>query len=142
MKEGIKILVGFDGSDHATRALLEAADITMKYKGSVTILSALPYEPADINVPGRVVHDTKEMKELEELQTDVERSLKPLGVNYEYTHDEGYDAGLMILKHAKNGDYNLIIVGKRGLKNPTSDTMGSVSIRVANGAQCNVLIVS
>ena len=141
MKEGIKILVGFDGSTDATKALLEAADISKKFRGSITVLTALPYEPADINVPGARVHDRKEMKELEELKSDAEKSLGPLGVDYEYIHDEGYDPGKMIIYHLRSGGYSLAVLGNRGIHDPSAVSMGSVSSKVANGAHCNVLIV-
>jgi nucleotide-binding universal stress UspA family protein len=141
MKEGIKILVGFDGSEHATKALVEAAELAKKFKGSITVLTALHYEPADINVPGERVHDRKEMKELKELQMDVKNTYDPMGVKYEYVHDEGYDPGKMIIEHLRQGGYSLAIIGNRGIHDPSAVEMGSVSSKVANGAHCSVLIV-
>lgn len=47
----------------------------------------------------------------------------------------------MIVKMAKEEDFDIIVIGGRGLGGVTEFLLGSVSDRVAHNAECPVLIV-
>ena len=125
MKDRIRILVGVDGSNHSNRALLEAVAIAKRFSGSVKV----------ITVYGRGME--KEAKDtLEHAKLYLENE-----VEYTTSSILGSNPARALQNMAKHENFDLIVVGSRGLGSKASIVLGSVSRRVVANAECNVLVV-
>lgn len=125
MKDNLRILVGMDGSNHSDRALLEAATLAKKFSGSVKV----------ITVYGRGM-EKKAKAILEHAKFYVENV-----VEYELSAILGSNPARALQNTAKHENFDLIVVGSRGLGSKASMLLGSVSRKVAANADCNVLVV-
>ena len=125
MKERIRILVGIDGSNHSDRALLEAASIAKKFSGFVKV----------ITVYGRGM-EKKANEILEHAKFYVENE-----VDYELSSILGSNPARALHNVANHENFDLIVVGSRGLGSKVSLLLGSISGRVVADAECNVLVV-
>ncbi|MCW4024275.1 MAG: universal stress protein [Candidatus Bathyarchaeota archaeon] len=133
-----KILVPLDGSAHATRALQEAIKVAKMTQGTITLLNVTP--------TGSSVISTTKQKFYEILQNEGKNALaagKKLaasaGLEVEVMLVEG-DAIGQITKTAKNGNYDLIVMGARGIGTLSELVLGSVSHGVIKNAHCPVLV--
>ena len=137
MKENIKILVPYDGSTHSKNAVYEAIDLAKKYSGSVTLLNVHWDPGATGSYDGTEIRDQPVIKLFE----DIENDLKQSGVSYELRYENDANAPKVILNASKEGGYDAIIMGCRGLGGARAWLLGSVSTRVAAEALCPVIIV-
>ena len=125
MKEKIRILVGIDGSNHSDRGLFEAVTIAKKFSGFVKV----------ITVYGR--GKEKEAKKiLEHAKFYVENEVK-----YELSAILGSNPARALHNTATHENFDLIVVGSRGLGSKVSMLLGSVSRQVVANADCNVLVI-
>ena len=147
-----KILVPIDGSECAGKALDYALVLAEKFCASIEILHVvppiplrlLPYVGEAMTTPplwmGTYVKETKTMSE-KMLSEALEKSLiaKPdLTISTKLV--EGRE-GDQIVKRAKDGSFDLIVIGSRGLGGIREFFLGSVSDWVADNAECPVMIV-
>ncbi len=143
MKDGIKILAAYDGSDYSKKAVDEAADIAKKFKGSVTVLNVF-WDPAQIAKEDEVAAvegiDVRDQPSLMILD-DLEPGLKKAGVKYELRSERSEDVPSVIIGIAENEGYGLITMGCRGLGRAKAWLLGSVSQKVVSESKCPVLIV-
>lgn len=126
MKDGIKILVGVDGSDHSTWGLIEAINIAKKFSGHVRVLTVYRQDKKD---------------EAEKIQRKAKQLLEREGVGSDSSMILGSNPSLALTEMARKESFDLIIVGSRGLGSTASLLMGSVSKQVVSRAPCNVLVV-
>jgi nucleotide-binding universal stress UspA family protein len=133
------ILVAWDGSAHARRALAEAIDIARTQGARLTLLTvAAPLQvlPSPYVVP---ITEADLMRAAERVAEEGE-ALVPEGVPVSARTAEGH-AGIELLKRAKAADHDLIVMGSRGRGAVRSAVLGSVSHYVLNHAHLPVLIV-
>jgi nucleotide-binding universal stress UspA family protein len=126
MKEGLKILVAYDESDHAKNALIEAIDLGKKYSGSITVINCA-WEMSDENARAML--------------KKTENQLKESGVKYDLKVERTQNPPGRILRFADEGSYDLIVMGSRGMGGARAWLMGSVSNKVAAEAEVPVLVV-
>jgi nucleotide-binding universal stress UspA family protein len=127
-----RLLVAFDSSEQAIKALKYTINLCKNFDGArMTIL----------NVENRELHRleptlTKAVGEqiLDKATTDIE------GVTFDRRLEFGNPAS-MILKIAKIDNYDIIVLGSRGLSSIKRFLIGSVSADVSMHAQRSVLIV-
>ena len=140
--ENKKILVAMDGSKNAERALLEAKEQAEYSEATVMILSII--KPIFLPYYGKTEMSKRDQvnrrKSREEMLT---RSLElfedfPGVVNTKIRHGDPADE---ILEEAEEGEYDLIVMGSKGLGLFSRTLLGSVSNKVLNHSQKNVLIV-
>jgi len=125
LRERTRILVGIDGSNHSDRALLEAVTLAKKFSGFVKV----------ITVYGRGME--KKAKEiLEHAKFYVENE-----VDYELSAILGSNPARALHNTAHHENFDLIVVGSRGLGSKVSLLIGSISRQVVAKAECNVLVV-
>ena len=131
------IVVGYDGSDAAKRALGRAAQLVDD--GHVTVVSATHVHPHGARGPGPIVDPEEEKERQRDLDEAIsilaEKGIKPRAV---IGHE---DPGDVIIEEAKDLDADLIVVGTRGLNVLTRTMLGSVSSKVIHEAPCDVLVV-
>ena len=136
MKDGAKILVAYDGSEFAKRALNEATDLAKKFNGSVTLLHVF-WDPEVKKYEGTEIRDQPTMQ----LLTDVEKGLKASKIKYEVRSERSDDPPYVILKMARDEGYDCIAMGSRGRGGAKALILGSVSSRVVAESACPVIVV-
>jgi nucleotide-binding universal stress UspA family protein len=129
-----RILVAFDGTPGARRALEQAADLATALSAEIGVVSVVP--PAMAERPDDPWSTTStHASQLREAVTWLEeRGLKPV------THEPTGDAGPMIVRSAGDLGYDTIVVGSRGLGRVQRALLGSVSQYVATHADATVII--
>jgi nucleotide-binding universal stress UspA family protein len=125
MKDRIRILVGIDGSNYSDRALHEAVTIAKKFSGFVKVITVY-----------RRGKEKKAKKILEHAKFYVENE-----VEYELSAILGSNPARALQTTAEHENFDLIVVGSRGLSSKVSMLLGSVSRQVAADTECNVLVV-
>lgn len=126
MKDKMKILVGVDNSEHSMWALLEAINIAKKFSGSIKIVTV--YEPAKSEEAEKIQNKTKQLLEKEKIESDLSLIL-------------GSNPSRALVDIAKKENFDLIVVGSRGLGSTTAFLLGSVSKKVVAKAPCDILVV-
>jgi nucleotide-binding universal stress UspA family protein len=151
-----KILVPLDGSAHSVRALEKAVQIAKKFSGKVTLIYAysvsmqpiiLP-EPTTLSSPTIPILNATEISRVveaarttgERILKDGEARAKTEGVAVKAMLVEGH-AVQEIVRTAKEDNFDLIVMGARGVSHIRSLLLGSVSDGVIHHALCPVLVV-
>ncbi|MEM3578370.1 MAG: universal stress protein [Candidatus Bathyarchaeia archaeon] len=148
-----KILVAIDGSEHADKALDFALDLAEKYSATVTIINVfqvprviypmVEYPGEPFAYPATWDEFTKEVKVAhEKILSNALKRAKDLKPNLKISNvlEEGRPAD-KIVETAKEGNFDLIVMGHRGLGRVKEFFLGSVADRVADEAHCPVIIV-
>ncbi len=134
-----KILLGYDASPEADRALERTAELAKAFDAEVTVLSVAPaLAPAGRGVGPVDPVDPPEEHAAEAAQAA--RKLAELGVDAERVTALGPPART-IVDLATEREIDLIVVGTRDLNALERVLSGSVSDAVAHHAPCDVLIV-
>ncbi|MCB1191504.1 MAG: universal stress protein [Leptospiraceae bacterium] len=136
-----KILVPIDGSDSSKKALEMAAAFAQKVKGELTILEVIEdFGP----LPGyyeAVPEGVSRLKWISEQRFEkVHPMLENSSIKWKRIVEEGYAAD-KICEIAESGNFDLIIIGNRGLSAVARFLVGSVSDRVIHHAPCSVMVV-
>jgi nucleotide-binding universal stress UspA family protein len=132
------ILVAWDGSEHAKRALGEAVDLTRTQAGRLTLLTvAAPLHAWPGYVPP--VSQADLISAAEGILAEGE-ALVPEGIPVSGRTASG-DPGAELVKRARAADHDLIVMGSRGRGAVRSAVLGSVSHFVLNHTTVPVLIV-
>jgi len=135
-----KILIATDGSEGAMRAAEIGKGIATCMGAEVTLVYAA-------YVPGMYANDLRP-EIVEAIREDGRRILKitarvfddaEVAVHKELLYDEKAEDG--ILRLISEDDYDLVIVGSRGLDATQRKALGSTSMRVLEGTTCPVLVV-
>lgn len=135
-----RILLASDGSAHAVRATKNAAYLAEGRKESiVTVLYSVDGSTSKSDVLKEVSKDILVQKRRERLG-DTESILKERNVSYEIKIIKG-DPGPAIVKYANENQFDIVVIGSRGLNGLQEMVLGSVSHKVAKRAHCPVLIV-
>jgi nucleotide-binding universal stress UspA family protein len=132
-----RILIGYDGTESAKRAL----DRALALRNDDDQLAVINVTPLLAPAPrggGRAVPgDTPETHRA--ALAEAEQYLQQHGVSAEIIDAEG-DPGIAICDAAERGSYDTIIVGSRNLPGVKRLLLGSVSDRVVRHAKCDVYI--
>jgi nucleotide-binding universal stress UspA family protein len=126
MKDNLKILVGVDGSANSTLALMEAISIAKKFSGHLRVITV--YKPANKEEVEKTQLKAKQLLELEKVDCSLGAIL-------------GSNPSRALVDTSNNENFDLIVVGSRGLGSAASFLLGSVSKQVVSKASCNVLVV-
>ena len=136
----MKIVVGYDGSDPAKRALQRAADLAADGDKIVVVASAEAHASsgARSGITGGAHLDPSQFQQRGDHLKEAKQLLSERGLEIETVEAQG-DPGNSIVEAAKDAD--LIIVGSRGLNPVQRMLLGSVSSKVVHRAPCDVLVV-
>ncbi|NUT18868.1 MAG: universal stress protein [Hamadaea sp.] len=128
------IVVGYDGSAYADRALRWAADESLRTGDPVRLVHVLPppYDPAAWQV--ELIDPATRMVELARAET-VERSPR-LSITAEVIVGDP----ITVLREL-SAESGLIVLGSRGLGGFTGMLAGSVAVAVATHAACSVVLI-
>ncbi|MGF9710927.1 universal stress protein [Paenibacillus naphthalenovorans] len=137
-----RILLATDGSAHADRAAEAAIRLVKEVShASVTLLHVSTSAPKRSELL-KAGFDVKTilLEEAHKVITRTKQRFREEGIVYKLEVALG-DPAAEIVKYAKEGQYELIIVGSRGLNRLKEVLLGSVSHQVAHEAACPVMIV-
>lgn len=138
----LKMLVAFDGSKNSERAVTEAKRYGECVGGEITILTVL--KPISITYYGNIELSKVDQENIE--RSKQELLTKALKVFEDYPNEvktkirKGNPAD-EILAEAEEGTYDLIVMGSRGLGAFSRTILGSVSNKVLNHTETNVLTI-
>ena len=150
-----KILVPLDGSDHSSKALEIAVQIAKKFDGKITLIHAYSVgarpivmpEPATLSPSWVPVMAPAEFSKVVEaarkagarILENGKKRVEKEGVKVERLLREGHTVQ-EIIKAAKHGKFDLIVMGARGVSRIRGILLGSVSDGVIRNAPCPVLV--
>ncbi|WP_394231810.1 universal stress protein [Niallia oryzisoli] len=135
-----KILLASDGSNFALRAADQAIKLALLSKAAVIEVvyvvdldtskrDAIYYMDSDI-----IQEERKKRLKL------TEEKIKASGVDYHSTILYG-EPGPTIVTYANENNFDIVVLGSRGLNSIQEMVLGSVSHKVAKRVECPVLIV-
>lgn len=135
------ILLAVDGSFVADRAADFAASLALRYRARITVLHAFTpiAERAGAPGQGQTPGWTRETAQASVAGTALH--LSAMGIAEVATEVVEGPAPNVILGIAETLKPDLIVVGARGLGTWQGQTLGSVSMAVAQRAECPVLVV-
>jgi len=137
-----KILVPVDGSENALKTLDHAAELASILGSKVTILHVIAPLPSSVQGYIQTNNIAEEIRGFAQEVLDKAKESVINKYNLEFDTDLlNGDPANEICDKAKKDQYDLIVIGSRGLNQIVSFIMGSVSRRVARHAACPVLIV-
>jgi nucleotide-binding universal stress UspA family protein len=141
-KPEVRVLIPVDGSPSSARAVQHVIDHFAANLDEVGVVGVLPIESA---AGITAAEDSLRRRRLEE---DMEQhlgpacaSLRAAGIACQPITRFG-DPGDEILLLAQEGDYDLIVMGRRGRGRLAEFLLGSVSEKVTKAAPCAVTVVS
>jgi nucleotide-binding universal stress UspA family protein len=130
----MKILLAYDGGDPARRALDLTAELAKKFGAGVAVVSVIPVHS------GRAPIDPWDDAPVHDAQlAEAKRILGDLGIEPVLIEQAGNPA-VTIERIAEDGDYDMVVVGSRGLGALSRVLQGSVSEHVATHAAATVVV--
>lgn len=134
-----RIVVGFDGSEHARKALERAADIANG--ATIAVVSAVNVKRLMRDPAGGVDPiDPADAEARRQALAEARKYLEGRGITGVYVEGTGNPADVIVQEAEENGA-DLIVVGTRGQSTPKRMIVGSVSTNVIHHAPCDVLVV-
>jgi nucleotide-binding universal stress UspA family protein len=141
------IVVGTDGSETATKAVEEAAELASQLGAAMDIVSA--YTPvASQRLREEARQAPGDMQWMVTPREDVDAKLRAaqalaqrMGVGEVRMHAREGDPADSILDVAEERGSDLIVVGNKGMSGAKRFLLGSVPNKVSHHAPCSVLIV-
>lgn len=133
----MKILVAYDGSESAHRALGRAAELAHN-GASVSVVGVSDMLPQFGRAGAMLVPEDDKKRRLE--LADAKSSLATRGIEAAIVELKGEPAS-MIIDEAEKEEADVIVMGTRGLNNAQRWLRGSVSSKVVQHASCDVIVV-
>ena len=135
-----KILLAADGSSHSLRAAEKAIEMAKNNRESkVDVLYVVDGNTSKQDVLASWNSMGIEKKRREKMNF-IERKAQKSGINYEIKIIRG-EPGPTIVNFANKNEYDLVVIGSRGLNMMQEMVLGSVSHKVTKRVLCPVLIV-
>lgn len=140
-----RLLVPFDGSQHAQRALGEAIDLARCTNGRLTVMTVVPETSVWALSGGyatapNLVDFSEAVQREHQAMLDVAVDGLPDDIPVTKILAHGA-AGVAIVEEAAGGEHDLIVMGSRGRGELRSLLLGSVSHRVLQASTVPVLVV-
>jgi nucleotide-binding universal stress UspA family protein len=136
-----KILLASDGSEHAVRATEKAVHIA---KANPHTKIEIVYVVDSSTSKTDVLHNTDMYSIEEERKNRIKETenivIEQHNIDYKITFLHG-EPGPAIVQYANSKDFDLVVIGSRGLNTLQEMVLGSVSHKVAKRVKCPVLLV-
>ena len=137
-----KLLVPVDGSENSLRALDHAIYLAKKTGANITAMNVIENPPTVYVESQKLLNDllAKFREESANILDKCKQIAEKSDVKIETVIGEG-DAASTIVGYAQKGDFDTIIIGRRGRGRFKEMVLGSVSNKVLHHAKCTVMIV-
>ena len=137
-----KLLVPVDGSENSLRALDHAIYLAEKTGANITAMNVIENPPTVYVESQKLLNDliAKFRAESANILDKCKQIAEKSDVKIETVIGEG-DAASTIVGYAQKGDFDTIIIGRRGLGRFKEMVLGSISNKVLHHAKCSVMIV-
>nr|WP_295969765.1 universal stress protein [uncultured Bacillus sp.] len=137
-----RILVAIDGSKMSKKALNAALQIAKERFSKVGVIHVEKNLMISENMTTDAIDEiySKINREVEVLFEEAKELAADEDLEIETHHVMG-DPAVQIVKTAENGNYQLIVMGSRGLGAIKGMMMGSVSYKVLQLSYCPVLVI-
>ena len=129
-----RILLAYDGTEPAVRALETTVDLATRLGASVAVISVIPLHAAPIGVDP---WDDREVHEVE--LRDAQARLRERGIEAELIEPYG-DPAVTIERIAAERGFDTIVIGSRGQGAIGRFFGGSVSEHVVTHSQATVIV--
>ena len=133
-----QILVPYDDSQHAKRALKNAIILASSTHGTITLVHVISYHTAMAKIvepyKGKVITHVKNFMKDAKKQALKEGILLNQKILYGTPAQE-------ILKLTKKKKFDLVVMGRRGTTRITGPSLGSVSNALVQGSKIPVMVV-
>jgi nucleotide-binding universal stress UspA family protein len=137
----VKILVGYDGSKGAKAALKRAAAAAQHYHAQLTALWVRQPLPQHADLPGEAEGEAEAAADyFEERKGEVAALAKEQGIEIACECRSGH-AAKVIVTFAKEGGYDLIVIGHSDHSELWGRLLGDTADRISDHAHCSVLII-
>lgn len=129
-----RILLAYDGSEPARRALDTTVELATRFGATVGVISVVPIQGATLGV---APWDDREVHDIE--LRDAQARLREHGIEPELIEPYG-DPAWTIERIAMEREYDTIVIGSRGQGALGRFLSGSVSQHVATHSQATVIV--
>jgi nucleotide-binding universal stress UspA family protein len=137
-----RIVVAVDGSHHARQAVLIAAGLARESGAALTLVTIYRQPSDSVGEPNYSAEVKAAMEQASRVLADEEAAVQAAGgPPMEKKMIGGRHPADAILAAAASGQYDLLVMGTRGLGRLETALLGSVSAQVAAGSAIPVLIV-
>jgi nucleotide-binding universal stress UspA family protein len=134
------IVVGTDGSESATKALIEAMRLAKALDEPLHIVSAYRKSALRVDVPSEFVGSVNSLDHVESVLADAGSRARSAGLDVT-THPVEGDPADAIVEVAVQVDADILVVGNRGLNSLKRFVIGSVPSKIAHSSPCTTHIV-
>jgi len=135
-----KILVAYDGSDGAKRALRAGIDLAKRYGAelhSIAVVEKLPHFAATV---GEVKEAVRELTtRYEWISQEAVRVAKDQGIELHPKVQPGHEVEAVV-NYAREGKFDLLVIGFAGHSHAFGRVMGGTAQNLARLTPCPVLI--
>ncbi len=136
-----KILVAYDGSEGSRRALRAGIELAKRFDAELSTISVMEHLPHYAATVGEVKEAQEEFEAFFQKLTKQARDLASLqGVELETVVKPGHEVET-IVTYAKEGSFDLLLIGFVGHSNIWGWVMGSTTQNLSRLAPCTVMIV-
>jgi len=145
------LLVPVDGSEHAKRAVLAAADLAQRYSAKLTLMHVLTQSgslavPEELKAYSELEHIRITERDLiqnagNEILKNAETLARKNGATNCQVMLKTGDPATSITDYVKQNGVDLVVMGRRGLGDLAGLFLGSVSHKVAQATDCSCLTV-
>ena len=135
------VLVAFDASSEAQLALAHAVAMAQVYRAKVALVAVVPPPPLlSWQAPGgmRGIHEAEQEELGKALREAADGVPDDLSVTTQLLDG---DPARELLRLAREGDFDVIVMGSRGRGRVTAALLGSVSNRVMHDADVPVIVI-
>jgi len=143
-----RIVLAYDGTDHANRAFETALELSVKFGSTLDILHVVTHEHAPGNVAEFARAEHAGDPDQVELNADAASTLGPIakqakakGVKEVNTIPMRGNPADEVVGYVKSSGADLVVLGRRGLSRVGSILHGSVSAQIEGESDCAVLTV-
>ena len=135
-----KLLVAYDGSPDSGKALDTAIELSLKFGSEVHVLSIIEQLPRYAATVGEVKEALAEItKHMEKELTLACDDARQQGVELNCKILPGHEVEA-ILAYAKKGEFDGLLLGRKGHSALLRSQSGSTALRVATHAPCTVIL--
>lgn len=135
-----KILIAIDGSKTSMHALREVIDFSKSYNPDITIISVIPPYDGDLDALWINNIDSSIKRQCDIAISDALKIAKDAGISVSAVCEEG-KIHEKIVDFADSGNYDLIVMGKKGMSLIEKAFVGSVTSRVIGYSRQDVLVI-